>query len=167
MQINQLSKKYNIKKLNPNNAKEVYNLCKNNTIYYEHCPPLITINGVKEDMKALPPGKTCEDKFFLGYYDDNVLVAIMDLITGYPDDNTVYIGLFMTDISMQGKGIGTAIIGELCDYCKTQGYERIELAWVKGNPQAESFWKKNAFRPIGERSSNAAEHVIAAERKLK
>ena len=52
------------------------------------------------------------------------------------------------------------------EYCKMQGYERIELAWVKGNPQSEAFWKKNGFVPIGERSSNAAEHVIAAELRL-
>lgn len=72
----------------------------------------------------------------------------------------------MMNVLLQGKGIGTTIIQKLCDYCKAQGYERIELAWVKGNPQSERFWKKNGFIPIGERSSNAAEHVIAAERKL-
>ena len=45
-------------------------------------------------------------------------------------------------------------------------FQRVELAWVKGNPQAERFWTKNGFQPIGERKSNAADHVIAAERKL-
>ena len=90
----------------------------------------------------------------------------MDLIAGYPNEDTAYIGLFMTDVSLQGKGVGTTIIEDVCDCVKKNGYERIELAWVKGNPQSERFWKKNFFNPIGERSSNAAEQVIAAERKL-
>ena len=72
----------------------------------------------------------------------------------------------MTDIFVQGNGVGTVIIEELCHYLKTVGFGRVELAWVKGNPQSEKFWKKNHFKPMGERSSNAAAHVIAAERKL-
>lgn len=165
-EVSLLSKKYSVRKLDLNDVDEVYDLCSKNTMYYEYCPPSITVEGVKEDMTALPPGKNYEDKFFMGYYEDKTLVAIMDLIVGYPNDSTIYIGLFMTNVLLQGRGIGSDIIQELCDYCKEQGYERIELAWVKGNPQAESFWKKNSFLPIGERSSNAAEHVIAAERKL-
>lgn len=166
MEISKLSKQYKVRKLDTNDIKEVYELCRQNTMYYEYCPPFITMESVKEDMEALPPGKTYEDKYFLGYYEEEKLVAIMDLIEKYPNDTTLYIGLFMTSVSIQGKGIGTAIIQELCDYGKVEGYERIELAWVKGNPQAERFWKKNGFCPLGERRSNAAEHVIAAERKL-
>lgn len=106
-------------------------------MYYEYCPPFITVDGVKADMEALPPGKTYEDKYFIGYYENEMLIAVMDLIVGYPDDITIYIGLFMTNVSLQGKGIGSAIIQELCEYFKVQGYKRVELAWVKGNPQSE------------------------------
>ena len=70
----------------------------------------MTKEGVREDMEALPPGKTYEDKYFLGYYDGKRLIAIMDLIDGYPDDSTLYIGLSMTNMTIQGKGIGTSII---------------------------------------------------------
>lgn len=166
MEIENLSKKYKVRKLSLNDIEEVYDLCSKNTMYYEYCPPFITMDGVKEDMEALPPGKTYDDKYYVGYYENKMLIAVMDLIAGYPDDSTIYIGLFMMKTLLQGKGIGTAIIQKLCDYCKAQGYERIKLAWVKGNPQSERFWKKNNFIPIGECSSTAAEHVIAAERKL-
>lgn len=166
MKIEDLSKKYKVRRLSVNDIEEVYHLCSKNTMYYEYCPPFITMEGVKEDMEALPPGKNYEDKFFLGYYENEVLIAIMDLIVGYPNEKTIYIGLLMTNVSIQGRGIGTTIIQELCEYCKMQGYERIELAWVKGNPQSEAFWKKNGFTPIEERSSNVAEHVIAAELRL-
>jgi RimJ/RimL family protein N-acetyltransferase len=117
-------------------------------------------------MEVLPPGKTKSDKYFLGYFEDDILIAVLDLIIGYPSKNTAYIGLFMMDIKVQGKGIGTKIIEELCEYLKNTGFQRVELAWVKGNPQSEKFWIKNNFNIIGERRSNAADHVIAAERDL-
>ncbi|MCI7791866.1 MAG: GNAT family N-acetyltransferase [Lachnospiraceae bacterium] len=124
MKIKDLSKKYRVRKLSFNSIEEVYHLCSKNTMYYEYCPPFITMEGVKEDMEALPPGKTYEDKYFIGYYEKETLIAIMDLIAGYPNDSTSYIDLFMMNVSLQGKGIGTTIILELCDYCKAQGYER-------------------------------------------
>lgn len=166
IEINKLSNKYDVRKLGLNDINAVYELCRKNKLYYDYCPPFVTKEGVKEDMEALPPGKTYDDKYFVGYYDGEALVAIMDIISGYPNEETLYIGLFMTDVSLQGKGVGTKIIDELSEYIAGIGFERMELAWVKGNPQAEGFWTKNKFVPIGERSSNAAEHVIAAERKL-
>lgn len=44
-----------------------------------------------------------------------MLIAVMDLILKYPNDETAFIGLFMVDSASQGKGTGTAIIEEcLC-----------------------------------------------------
>lgn len=170
MQVEKISNKYTVRRLYSSDSSDVNNvlkLCSENILYYQYCPPFITKEGVIEDMEAIPPGKMKMDKNFLGYYKDDILIAVLDLIIGYPNVRTAYIGLFMMDIKVQGKGIGTKIIDELCDYLKNTGFERVELAWVKGNPQDEKFWTKNKFHAIGERSSNAAEHVIAAERELK
>ncbi len=51
-----------------------------------------------------------KDKFFVGVYKDNNLVAILDYITNFPKENSIYIGLFMLDKSIQNKGIGSEII---------------------------------------------------------
>ena len=166
MNVENLSNKYAVRRLYVEDVDAVFELCSKNSLYYQYCPPFITKNGVVEDMKALPPGKNRKDKYFLGYYEDKSLIAVIDLIIGYPNLHTIYIGFFMTDINVQGKGVGTAIVEELCSYVSKIGFQRVELAWVKGNPQSERFWEKNKFKPIGERSSNAAEHVIAAERQL-
>lgn len=166
MNIKNLSNKYVVRGLDVGDIDAIFELCSKNSLYYQYCPPFITKNGVVEDMETVPPGKTRKDKYFLGYYEDKSLIAVIDLITGYPNLHTLYIGFFMTDIHVQGQGIGTVIIEELCDYAGKIGFQRVELAWVKGNPQAEAFWIKNKFKPIGERRSNVAEHVIAAERQL-
>ena len=90
----------------------------------------------------------------------------MDLIDGYPQPDVAFIGFFVTGIQVQGQGVGSAIIEELCNYLATLHFQSVQLAWVKGNPQAENFWIKNQFHPIRESSSNVAHEVIVAERKL-
>lgn len=166
MMVENISSKYFVRRLDSRDVEDVYTLCSKNSLYYEYCPPFVTRERIIEDMEALPPQKSKNDKYFLGYYENETLIAIIDLVVGYPNIHTAYIGLFMTDITIQGEGVGTIIIEELCDYLAKTGFQRVELAWVKGNPQSERFWLKNGFQPSGERSSNVAECVIAAERKL-
>lgn len=81
----------------------------------------------------------------MGFYEDNKLIAVMDLISGYPVEGIAFIGFFMTDTTIQGRGIGTEIISQLCSYLKLENYKSVQLAWVKGNPQSEHFLVKNKF----------------------
>lgn len=140
------STKYIVKKLNENNIDEVYNLCKENKEYYEYCPPMVTKETIVDEYNALPPDKCLDDKYYLGYYDENKLIAILDFIDNYPEDKIGYIGLFMVDINLQSKGIGTIIINELTDYLKSINYKKIRLAWIVNNNKAENFWIKNGFQ---------------------
>ena len=105
---------------------------------------------VYNDLTICPPGKCAEDKFYIGFYDQNVLVAVMDLIAGYPDDSTAFLGFFMMNPDYQGKGIGTSLISECCDYLKSIGFSAVQLGFDKGNPQAKHFWHKNQFVDIKE-----------------
>lgn len=147
--IEDISKKYQVRILEEKDISIVYSFCRKNKLYYEFCPPFVTPESIKADMTALPPGKRREDKFYLGYFDNDNLTAVMDLILGYPDQETAYVGFFMTDVSVQGKGVGSAIISELSGFVCKQGFSNIQLGWVLGNPQAEHFWHKNGFIETG------------------
>ena len=162
----EFSKKYETRKLSSEDIDEIYDLCLSNPLYYEYCPPAATKEGVLEDLFALPPNTAVEDKYFVGFYEKGRMVAVMDLIDGYPEERIAFIGFFMTDGSIQNKGLGSAIISEVVDYLKCMNYLAVRLAWVKGNPQAEHFWLKNGFVAIKETSSTAVEHVILAEKIL-
>lgn len=161
------SSKFKVRRLTIEDVDVIYDLCKENTIYYDYCPPFITKAGVEDDLNGLPPGKAVEDKYYVGFFLENKLVAVLDLIDGYPQADIAFIGFFMTDIRVQGQGVGSAIIEELCNYLSTLHFRSVQLAWVKGNPQAENFWIKNQFHPIRESSSNVAHEVIVGERILK
>ena len=46
------------------------------------------------DMSVLPPNKEMCDKYYLGFYDGEKLIAVMDFIMAYPDELTAFIGFF-------------------------------------------------------------------------
>lgn len=164
--IEQLSLTYQARKLKEDDIQSIYQLYQGNPLYFQYCPPEASEEMVRDDMHALPQGKTEKDKYFVGFYDQQKLIAVMDLIADYPDMGTVFIGFFMLAEDRQGNGAGSALVNELCTYLKNIGAVRIQLAWVKGNPQAEHFWLKNGFMKVKETASNAADCVILAEKKL-
>lgn len=143
------SAQYIVRRVGKNEIPKVLALCSKNHLFYQYCPPAVTEQSIMDDMKALPLNKNFCDKYYLGYFDADKLIAVMDFIMAYPDEKTAFIGFFMMDISVQNCGNGSKIIDDLCAYLKVLGLSGIRLGWVKGNPQAEHFWHKNMFKEIG------------------
>lgn len=148
MDIEMLSDKYHVRKLDEKDLEQIYELSCGNVLFYEYHPPFVTRESIIEDMQALPPGKCCEDKFYIGFYDDGHLVAVMDLIRNFPEKGIAFIGLFMVDSKYQGKGIGSAIIQECISSLTGWGYQAVRLGVDIGNPQSMAFWSKNGFVAI-------------------
>ncbi len=166
MDVSRFSNRYLVRRVGENDIEEIYALCGGNELYYKFCPPFVTRQSIADDMKALPPNKEAFDKYYLGYYDGDKLIAVMDFIMGFPDEKTAFIGFFMTDASVQNTGIGSRIIRDLCSCLRDNGLARIRLGWVKGNPQAGHFWRKNGFAETGETYGTDNYTVVAAQRVL-
>lgn len=149
LDIKLLSTKFAVRRIADADIPDVFALCKGNPLYYQFYPPFVTTESIERDRTALPPGKTKDDKYYLGFYSDDHLIAVMDLIDGYPDPKSVYIGFFMMDRQWQGKNIGTEIISEACHYLKEAGFSEVRLGYAKGNYQSEAFWLKNHFEKTG------------------
>ena len=90
----------------------------------------------------------------------------MDLILDYPNEKTAFIGFFMMNRDYQGKGIGTQIIDEAFAYLKEKDFEKVRLAYAKGNPQSEAFWTKNGFLKTGLEIPNDFSGYIIMEKEL-
>lgn len=166
LDIKAFSNQYEVRLIKDADVPSVYALCRRNTLYYQYCPPFVTEDSIRKDMTTLPPKKTANDKYYVGYFDSHGLVAIIDFIMEYPDKDTAFIGFFMTDTSVQNKGVGSAIITDLCTYLPTIGISRIRLGWVKGNPQAEHFWHKNGFIETGITYETDGYTVIVAQQMI-
>lgn len=166
MEEKQLSGKYSVRKLIETDVDSILALCVKNELFYQYHPPLVTRESVLEDMSALPPGKTVEDKFYVGFYQEEKLMAVLDLILNYPKMWIAYIGFFMMDVSCQRQGLGSYMIADLAACLKKEGFKKIRLAVDEGNPQSECFWQKNYFVKTGERMPNDFSAYLPMEREL-
>ncbi len=166
MEIRSLSSVYTVRRLVPTDVEQVFALCAGNPAFYRHHPPFVTRESILEDLEVLPPGKERRDKLFVGFFAEDGLIAVMDLILDYPGDGVAYIGLFMLRAADQGRGVATALMGEIADCLRGWGFERIRLAIDEGNPQSEAFWAKNCFVRTGERYPNDFSTYLPMERPL-
>lgn len=150
MDIKDLSKIYHVRRLAEADIDIIVEMCSKNENFYKFHPPFVTPESILQDMNSLPPGKTHDDLYYIGFFENDVLVAVMDLVLGYPDNKTAYIGFFMMNVQYQNKGIGTRIIEDCKEYLKKINYNKIRLGVDKGNKQSFNFWTKNEFKQIGE-----------------
>ena len=170
------SQKYAVRPLTAGDVDKILALCAENEQFYRYHPPLATRESVLEDMTALPPGKCAADKHYLGFFDKEAdvggvilrvtLLAVLDLIERYPQDDTAYIGFFMTKKERQGRGLGTALIGELMDKLRRERFRKVRLAVDRGNPQSKAFWEKNGFALMGEEFPHGDSAYLPMERAL-
>ena len=163
--IQNLSTKYVIKKLTRKDIPILLELADGNPYYYKHVPPALSKESFLKDMKALPPKTTAKDKFYVGFYEENELIAILDLIFNYPNSHTVFIGFFMMNKKYQRKGLGTQIIQELLSHLPSQ-YIEVRLGISKTNEISRKFWQKNSFKLTGEKYRQPLYIVLIMNRKL-
>ena len=141
---------YQVRQLTQEDIPAVLRLMQGNTLYFQYCGGDAGPSeaSIRRDMSIVPTGKTLEDKYYVGFFQDETLAAIMDLIDGYPEDDIAFVGFFMMNASLQGTGEGTRIISRLCSQLKKQGSRAVRLGTDKGNPQSTHFWRKNEFQVI-------------------
>ncbi|MBQ7352044.1 MAG: GNAT family N-acetyltransferase [Clostridia bacterium] len=157
---------YSVTKINDSNINEVFELCKHNNKYYTYLQETATLDGVKNIISELPPHTTLDNKHFVGFYKDNKLVAILDLIDGYPNKKTAFIGLFMVDINLQRLGVGKNIISELIKFLKSKKFIYCDLGVIETNTEAISFWNKLGFKNTGKIYNHEKYNVIMMSNKL-
>lgn len=168
MEICNLSKQYCVRALTPKDLDQMYELASGNPLFYQYHPPFVTKENLLSDLTALPPGKTLADKQFVGFFDGDggKLIAMLDAICGYKEAETVWIGWYILDQSVQGKGVGSALIDEILEYYAKAGFQSAALAIDEGNPQSEAFWMKNGFQKEGEPIPNDFSSYIRMRKAL-
>lgn len=137
---------YHIKQIQAHMIDEIFAFQKSNTYYFDTTqdhPP--TKEECLEEMTALPPGKTAKDKLYIAFYEQDKIIAILDLIEGYPTLDTLYIGLFMLHKSLHQKHLGTYFLEKIIMIAKHGSYTTIELGCVESNEIAYRFWTHQNF----------------------
>lgn len=163
--IAKLSSRYSVRLMDNSDADEILAFCLQNTQYYQYCGKQPSRELILNDLRVTPPGVSSSSKYYVGFYDGDLLVAVLDLIDGYPDRSNAFIGFFMMNRQLQGREIGSGIIREACRCLKEAGITSVLLGIDAGNPQSTRFWKKNGFLVIREVEQDGWT-VMVAEKPL-
>ena len=165
LDISEFSRRYNVRRMYESDADTILALCRKNTQYYAYCGKNPSKELILNDLTITPPGKDFSSKYYVGFYERSELIAVMDLIENYFENGQAFIGFFMTDKDLQGKGIGSSIVQDVFRYLKEQGFHAVYLGIDKGNPQSVHFWKKNGFTVVREVSQEEGT-ILVAEKNL-
>ncbi len=166
LQVQALSSFCTVRRMAQEDAGAILALYQGNPQYFDAMQDWPTLESVRDDLTVLPPGRAAQDKFFVGFYLNGNLAAVMDLILGYPDGRTAFIGLFMVDAARQGRGLGSRIVGETLACVKALGYCAARLGYVQGNAQSRAFWEKNGFAPTGAVSEREKYVIVSMGKQL-
>lgn len=142
---------YSVKLLTEADSGEILTVYQSNTAYYrilQNHPA--TAENCREDLEGLPAGLPEKNKCFAGLYQKNRLVSVLDLLNGYPQPDTLYIGLFMLDAAYQGCHTGTEQIKALLQAAEKAGFLRVELGCLEKNESGLTFWRKLGFQAHGD-----------------
>ena len=127
------------------------------------------ITNVEQDITSIPDGvQKSQKNYRLVSFNDEILGAV-DYITGYPEKNTVFIGLFIIKNNRHRQGFGEKIFDYLENLFKSEGFLKIRLGVIADNEIGFSFWKKRNFKEIERKVlkfGNCEKEVIVMEKKI-
>lgn len=141
-------------------------------------------------MAMRPPGLAVEAKVVLGVFEGSSaddgdggqalalvdvssgaeqgrLVAVVDLLRGYPEQPVAFVGLLQVRGGWQGRGVGRAAYRLVEQYVVEQWPEvrRLRLAVVDSNAEvAAPFWSRLGFEPTGEAKAYESGTVASTAR---
>jgi RimJ/RimL family protein N-acetyltransferase len=139
----------------------------------DYCMRVIGHVPTIEEMRPpeLPPGKRPEDDYLFGIYLRGEMIGCADLLRGYPDEKTAYLGLVLISERYQNRGFGVRACLDL---------EKVALSWpeisivrgsvVRTNQVVRSFWERMGAVDTGirklYRAGEVASESIVFEKKL-
>lgn len=84
--------------------------------------------------------------YCIGFSLHGEAVALLSILEGYPETDTLYIGLFLMNEKFKRKSIGTKIISSVIDESLNAQYNSIKLSVQDNNISGCSFWYKLGFK---------------------
>ena len=113
-------------------------------------PP--TADDAAEILYAAPPGIAAEKKVDLGLFDGPALVAVADVLRGYPAEHHAHIGLLLVRGDRHGHGLGRQLHDHVLDLVRTwPEVGTLRLGVVETNAaSAVGFWEALGYEPTGE-----------------
>lgn len=122
------------------------------------------LTSLRRDLNALPPRCAPEQKHYVAFWREGKPEAVLDWVEGYPREQTLWVGLFLVDGTLQGKGLGRALMSALPGAAWDGGMDRLRLACLKHNEKGHRFWLSLGYRDLRDGVSTEGDAVWIMER---
>ena len=164
LDIDALSTIFEVREVRDSAVTDVQLLARGNRRYWRELGEKPTIAALTSIVRDVPEGAS--EKHFLGFYDeDGELVAVMDLICGYPDKTGALIRWFMVDASRHRQGIGSQLFADTRAALAAQGITHLTLQ-IPEQEGTLAFWAEQGFSATGERSEGGRFPTITLARDI-
>ena len=109
---------------------------------------LPTFKDIEALFSHVPTDTPIENLEITGIFEDGKLLGAIWGTKFYPDDETVYIALYLVTEEHRSRGIGRIGFEYFEEDLRSKGFKFLRLAVVKDNEIGLSFWKNNGFESI-------------------
>jgi len=167
LDIQSLGTGYEVRRLTEADITDVVLLMRSNRRHWRKMGVKPSRSRLTEIISSVPGATGGEDSYFVGFYDDDAdLVAVLDLICGYPEPDDAFIGWLMVDDAQQGRGVGSAIFADVRASMKAQGYDHLEVRCPKESAPSLAFWQAQGFELDGTQSDGGGYTVVGLQRDI-
>lgn len=155
---------YKIKRLAGDSEIELQDLCERCSDFFELTegrPP--EKDAGYSILFDLPPDKKLDDKYVFGVYNENdVLIAVIDIVKDYKIIGEWIIGLLMIDSRERGKGLGRNLHDYIKDLVTAEHGKILRIGVIEDNWPGYSFWLKMGYIEIDrvKRTYGNKEHTV-------
>lgn len=142
---------YTARLLSPADETTVQDLC-------ERCSDFsLLIEGRLPEKSAghdilfdLPPNKGLEDKYVIGVYkkENDLLIAVIDLIKDYKVSGEWTLGLLMIDPNERGHGLGRTLQAFIKTQVLAHQGSMMRIGVVEENHRAYKFWREMGYAEV-------------------
>ena len=96
-------------------------------------------------LASRPPGVAPDRKFVFGIRRDAEVIAVVDLIEGFPSANEWYVGLLLLLPDERNHQLGRALWHAIEDWIRSRGGRAARLLVQDQNDGAARFWRSLGF----------------------
>ncbi|MCL2527032.1 MAG: GNAT family N-acetyltransferase [Defluviitaleaceae bacterium] len=145
-QIKKQLSEYKIEPITKQNFEQIFKVYDSNQDFFLLTQgKKATIESSIGDIGAIPPSCTLGQKIYLGIWENDEVISILDIIIGYPEETCLWIGLFLVHGSFHSKGIGSKLIQAVFKAAKEAGYTLAQLGVIENNVKGIAFWQRHGF----------------------
>jgi ribosomal protein S18 acetylase RimI-like enzyme len=109
-----------------------------------------TLEAVDDFFTATAPGIALKDKYGFGFYVDEKIVGVADVVHGWNAPHKSHIGLLLIQPKFQRHGYGRAALDHIEILARGLGSTVLRIGVIANNKDAFAFWQRVGFVRNGE-----------------